>query len=424
MVPFFGAQNRPCRVTAGPMPMVRLLRLNKNLDAKGLQNPGVDEAERDAVNIGHGVGGQGGQALDDNLSKVGCDDGGHQGDEQTVDDAGDNGAAATAHCIGKDGGGTTGEEIGHDAGDDHGQTEKGPQEHADDGANGGEDEAVNDGIGCEGEQNRAVKCGTGTGDDLLCNAIEGGNQLGDEQTNTGEQNEQANAEGDTLEDSEDDVVLSAGGFRYYLGTGQDGKQHIEGNHDGGDCKVGIIQEGQLGAELGILGGFGNIAGQLGNAGTENITQSTEVTKSDIIAAGDLADEGLCHGREYDAADTTQDGTDADGETVAEAAKAHTKENAGHSDVNGRFTIEEDIFELGEAGQNQVYHKDAGINQSYITADDFILHGNSQNCFDGRDSAINAEAGSKPYAEGFQSADDYIGARRQNHKAHHGLECSA
>ena len=87
--------------------MVRLLRLNKNLDAKGLQNPGVDEAERDAVNIGHGVGGQGGQALDDNLSKVGCDDGGHQGDEQTVDDAGDNGAAATAHCIGKDGGGTT-----------------------------------------------------------------------------------------------------------------------------------------------------------------------------------------------------------------------------------------------------------------------------------------------------------------------------
>ena len=49
--------------------MVRLLRLNKNLDAKGLQNPGVDEAERDAVNIGHGVGGQGGQALDDNLSK-------------------------------------------------------------------------------------------------------------------------------------------------------------------------------------------------------------------------------------------------------------------------------------------------------------------------------------------------------------------
>ena len=50
--------------------MVRLLRLNKNLDAKGLQNPGVDEAERDAVNIGHGVGGQGGQALDDNLSKV------------------------------------------------------------------------------------------------------------------------------------------------------------------------------------------------------------------------------------------------------------------------------------------------------------------------------------------------------------------
>ena len=83
-----------------------------------------------------------------------------------MDDAGDNGAAATAHCIGKDGGGTTGEEIGHDAGDDHGQTEKGPQEHADDGANGGEDEAVNDGIGREGEQNRAVKCGTGTGDDL------------------------------------------------------------------------------------------------------------------------------------------------------------------------------------------------------------------------------------------------------------------
>ena len=131
--------------------MVRLLRLNKNLDAKGLQNPGVDEAERDAVNIGHGVGGQGGQTLDDNLPKVGCDDGGHQGDEQTVDDAGDNGAAATAHCIGKDGGGTTGEEIGHDAGDDHGQTEKGPQEHADDGANGGEEKAVSGSIGSDGK---------------------------------------------------------------------------------------------------------------------------------------------------------------------------------------------------------------------------------------------------------------------------------
>lgn len=334
--------------------MVRLLQLNRNLNTKGLQNPGVDEAERDAVNIGHGVGGQGGQALDDDLSKVGCDDGGHQGDEQTMDDAGDNGAAAAAHRIGKDGCGTTGEEIGHDAGDDHGQTEKGPQEHTNEGANGGEDETVNNGIGCEGEQNRAVKCRTGTGDDLLRNAIEGGNQLGDEQTNTGEQNEQTNAEGDTLEDSEDDVVLPAGGFRYYLGTSQDGKQNIEGNHDGSDCKVGILQEGQLGAELGILGGFGNIAGQLGNTGTENITQSAEVTESDIIAAGDFADEGLCHGGEYDAADTTQDGTDADGETVAEAAEAHAKEDAGHGDVNGGFAIEEDIFELGEAGQNQVY----------------------------------------------------------------------
>ena len=82
-----------------------------NQPGKRFQQPSIEQAHGDAVRVGHGVGGQRGQALYHNLAKERRYQGRQQRNKQAVHDAGNDGAAAAARSIGENGGSAAGKEI-------------------------------------------------------------------------------------------------------------------------------------------------------------------------------------------------------------------------------------------------------------------------------------------------------------------------
>ena len=355
------------------------------------------------------ISGKARQTFHHNGADIRGDQRGQERKQQAVERTGNNSTSSAASGVCEDSGSAARKEAGQTTGNDHRQTKQGPDEHANEAADGGEDKAKYNRIGRIGINNRAVQCRDGAGHHLFGNAGEGRNQLGNQERNTAEQDVNTHTESDSLNDGKHDIVHASGGFSHDIATGQDGNDNIQGDHNCADGKVCIRQEGQLGANLDILGGVFRIANQLADKTRENAAQGGGVGVGNFIAAGDLAHDGLCCGRKQNGKGSANQHAHDDGRRRAHAEYAFPEEDAYHGKVKRCFAVEEDVLKWCDAGQDDVHNIDPGICQSDVTGQSARAHGNGIHGFHGCHHAIGTHSGGEPSVEMLQAANDNAAA---------------
>lgn len=127
-------------------------------------------------------------------------DGRQEGDEQAVHEGAGNAALHAAAGVTKDAGGSTAEEVRNNTGEDEGHGHEGgiddaQDAEADDATYEGGEEADDHGVRSIGEGDRAVDGGDGARDQLGSDALEGGDDLANDQTHAGEDDVDAAGEG-------------------------------------------------------------------------------------------------------------------------------------------------------------------------------------------------------------------------------------
>ena len=185
---------------------------------QGLSQVAEQDAEPGEVGVGERGGGEA-EAREDRHA-----DGRQEGDEQAVDEGARDAALHAALGVAEDTSGGAAEEVRDNAGENQGNGSEvgvdGRQDDQADNASGeGDQEADDDRVRSVGVRNRAVDGGDGAGDELLGDALEGRDDLADDQTDAGEDDVDAASEGAARGEGPDDPVG--------LGLGADVEQLVE-----------------------------------------------------------------------------------------------------------------------------------------------------------------------------------------------------
>lgn len=386
---------------------------------------GLDGHEEEAGDDGVDVGA--GHVHEANLSEHRGQERRQDHDEDAVEDAADDGAATTVDGVTEDTSSAASEEVGHNAGDDEGAHEAGDS-HADQRAKRGEHKAEDNGVRGIGEQDRAVQSGARIGDELHRDALEGGDELGEQQADAGEQDVQTNDELHGLEESVDHEVGGAAVVSSSSGTSESSDDQVENDHDQADGSVGILEEGQGLRNLEILGGLGLLAASelLGDAcdkSGEHIAKGAEVTQGNVIGLGDLADNGLSEGRHEGSEGTTDDGADDDQGDTAQAAE-EGEHDAERGLPQKGLASQEHILKLGETSEDDVHHEDASEADGDLGTKAEVGHCLTVNALDGSDDsghAVEAEGGVEHIAKVGKRPLHDARAGSQNKEAKHRLK---
>ena len=146
--------------------------------------------------------------------------------------------------------------MGNHAGNDedaHGGTH---DEHANHTANEGGNKAEDNGRGGIREEHGAVDGGNGTGDELVRDALEGGNEVSKDHTNAVVDDSDANGEGQRAGQSIDDEVIATSKLVDHGGIGNpsdNAGEQVEERHGQASGDGGVAQEGQALGNLDLLG---------------------------------------------------------------------------------------------------------------------------------------------------------------------------
>lgn len=188
--------------------------------------------------------------------KNGQEQGRGKGDEQAVDESTKSCTLATARGIAVDTGGSTAEEVGNHARDDEDAQGSAHDEHTDHATDKGSDKAEDDGGGSIREEDGAVDGGDGTGDQLVGDALESRDQVGENHTDAVVDDSDTDGEGQGTSQGIDDHIVAASGLgndrRICDVSGKSGNQ-VEESHGKSRGDSGVAQEGKLLGNLDLLG---------------------------------------------------------------------------------------------------------------------------------------------------------------------------
>ena len=332
-----------------------------------------------------------------------------ESNHNTVDERANDRALETAGRVAADTCCCAAEEVDDRAGKDHGcrdacgihsnQDEEG-QDTADERAG----ETDQNGVGSEVEHDRAVKSGDRVGDQLLGNALESGNDLVDDQTDTCQDYVNACGEGNGFYDGVYDPVLIAEELSRLSGRldySDSSDDKVADEHDQRDGDIVISQEGKTLGEVDIFRSrtfFAAVfsAEKLADLTCYPVSGGTEMAKGDRVITDRFPDDGLHEPGEEGHDKSEKEGAgDIKHDTLHACDLKDAGDQACH--VQGMVTGQEDKFHIGKSRENDVgYHAQREDGRCFRGE---LVQSYGYDCFVIGDDTFHAESGLENVAEG-------------------------
>ena len=231
----------------------------------------------------------------------------------------------------------------------------------------GAEEADQRSIGAVREHDRDVQRRAGAGHDLVRNALEGGDEFTEDDTNTVEDDAHADAELQGLRErghEERTVVVGVGGedLERFLGRQHDGGPHgedqVQHDHEqrGGDH--GVTQEAQALREVDVFSGLRLLAHAGADSTGDNVAEGVEVADRQLVATGHPVHERLRERRHDHHDHAHEDGADDHDEQLVVRAESHGQHHGQHGGHEHHVVAgQEDVFQRGEPREQQ-HHDEA------------------------------------------------------------------